>query len=150
VVDVETNKTLGPFEEGEICVRGPMVMKGYIGNESATRGTIDSEGWLHSGDIGYYDKEGYFFITDRLKELIKYKGFQVSPVELEQIILAHPDVLDAAVAPVPDESAGELPRAFVVKRPGSPVTQQEIASLVAGIIKENYKQCQVDTVYNFL
>jgi len=109
-----------------------MVMKGYIGNKEATTNTIDNEGWLHSGDMGYYDNDGFFFITDRMKELIKFNGIQISPVEIEQIILAHPDVMDAAVAPVPDESAGELPRAYIVKRPGSLVNEQDIASLVAG------------------
>lgn len=135
MVDDKLNKTLGPFEEVEICVRGPMVMKGYIDNQTATRDAIDNKGWLHSGDIGFYDKDAFFFITDRMKELIKYKGFQISPVEIEQIILAHPNVMDAAVAPVPNESAGELPRAYVVKRPGSSVNEQDIVSLVAGIIK---------------
>ncbi len=132
MVDVNSNKTLRPFEEGEICVHGPMVMKGYIGNKEATTNTIDNEGWLHSGDMGYYDNDGFFFIADRMKELIKFNGIQISPVEIEQIILAHPDVMDAAVAPVPDESAGELPRAYIVKRPGSLVNEQDIASLVAG------------------
>ena len=111
-----------------------MVMNGYIGNEDETRKTIDQDGWLHSGDIGYYDKDGYFFITDRMKELIKYNGLQVSPVELEQIILTHPDVFDAAVGSIPHESAGELPRAYVVKRPGAKVNEEDISSFVAGIV----------------
>jgi len=132
VVDLETNEALGPNQEGEICVRGELVMKGYIGNEEATRNTVDAEGWLHSGDIGYYDEEGFFYITDRLKELIKYNGFQVSPTELETILLTHPEVMEAAVAPVPHESAGELPRAYVVRRPGSKVTEDELEKIVAG------------------
>ena len=132
MVDLETGQALGPNKEGEICVRGPLVMKGYIGNEEATRSTIDPDGWLHTGDIGYYDDEEFFFITDRLKELIKYNGFQVPPTELEQILLTHPDVIDVCVAPVPDESAGELPRAYVVRRAGSKVTEGELEKLVAG------------------
>lgn len=132
VVDPDTNKALGPNEEGEICVRGPLIMKGYIGDESATKHTIDSQGWLHTGDIGYYDEDGFFFITDRMKELIKYKGLQVSPTELEQILLTHPDIIEAAVAPVPDEAAGELPRAYVVKSPGSTLTEDDVAKFVAG------------------
>lgn len=109
-------------------------MKGYIGDEKATKSTIDAEGWLHTGDIGYYDDEGYFFITDRMKELIKYKGLQVSPTELEQLLLTHPDIIEAAVASVPDDVAGELPRAYVVRRQGSSVTTDEIAKFVAGTI----------------
>lgn len=107
-------------------------MKGYIGDPSATSATVDEDGWLHTGDVGYYDKDGYFFITDRMKELIKYKGFQVSPTELEKILLTHPDVLDVAVAPVPDQSAGEVPRAYIVKRPGSTVTSEELIVFLSG------------------
>ena len=132
VVNPETNEALGPNEEGEICVRGGLVMKRYVGNEEATKNTIDEEGWLHTGDIGYYDQDGFFFITDRMKELIKYKGFQVSPTELEQILLTHPDVLDAAVIPVKDEMVGELPRAYVVKKPASKVKEDELIKFVAG------------------
>ncbi len=82
----------------------------------ATAATVDSEGWLHTGDIGYADEDGYFWIVDRLKELIKYKGFQVAPAELEALLLTHPAVADAAVIGVPDEEAGELPKAFVVRK----------------------------------
>ena len=115
-------------------MRGPLVMKGYIGNEEATRNTIDDDGWLHTGDIGYYDQDGFFYVTDRMKELIKYKGSQVAPAELENILLSHPEVVDAGVVGVPDEEAGELPRAFVVKREGSVVTEDEIATLVSGTV----------------
>ena len=128
----ETDEALGPNQEGEICVRGPIVMKGYIGNEAATKDTVDSNGWLHTGDVGYYDEEGFFYITDRKKELIKFKGLQVSPTELEKILLSHPQVQDAAVAPIPDETAGELPRAYIIKRSGSTLTENEIAKFVAG------------------
>ena len=115
-------------------MRGPLVMKGYIGNEEATRNTIDADGWLHTGDIGYYDQDGFFYVTDRMKELIKYKGSQVAPAELENILLSHPEVVDAGVVGVPDEEAGELPRAFVVKREGSAVTEDEIATFVSGTV----------------
>lgn len=115
-------------------MRGPVVMKGYIGNDKATRETVDPDGWLHTGDVGYYDEDGYFFLTDRKKELIKYKGLQVSPTELEKILLTHPNIQDAAVAPVPDEAAGELPRAYIVKRPGATLTEKEVASFIAGLI----------------
>lgn len=131
-MDRDTHETLGPNQEGEICVRGPIVMKGYVGDAEATRATIDSQGWLHTGDVGYYDEEGYFFITDRMKELIKYKGLQVSPTELERILLTHPDVVDVAVAPIADPSAGEIPRAYIVKRQGGAVTSDELARFLSG------------------
>lgn len=114
VIDMATGQPLGPGHEGEICVRGPQVMKGYLNQPEATAKTIDAEGWLHTGDIGYADDDHHFFIVDRAKELIKYKGFQVAPAELEAILLTHPAVADAAVIPIPDEEAGELPKAYVV------------------------------------
>ena len=104
------------MENGEVCVRGPQVMTGYLNNPDATAATIDADGWLHTGDIGYADDDGHFYIVDRAKELIKYKGFQVPPAELEALLLTHPCVADAAVIPCPDEEAGEVPKAFVVLR----------------------------------
>ena len=95
-------------------MRGPQVMTGYLNNPEATAATIDEDGWLHSGDVAVVDSDGYFQIVDRLKELIKYKGFQVAPAELEALILGHEHVGDVAVIGVPDEEAGELPKAFVV------------------------------------
>jgi acyl-CoA synthetase (AMP-forming)/AMP-acid ligase II len=114
IVNLETGETLGHSQEGEVCVRGPQVMKGYLNRPEATAATIDSEGWLHTGDIGYADDGGHFFIVDRAKELIKYKGFQVPPAELEALLLTHPCVADAAVIPCRDDEAGEIPKAFVV------------------------------------
>jgi acyl-CoA synthetase (AMP-forming)/AMP-acid ligase II len=114
IVGVETRVELGPGEEGEVCVRGPQVMKGYLNQPEATTDLIDDEGWLHTGDIGYADEDGALFIVDRLKELIKYKGRQVAPAELEAVLLSHPAIADAAVIPSPDEFAGEVPIAFVV------------------------------------
>lgn len=116
IVDLETGEALGPGERGEVCVRGPQVMKGYLNRPDATAQTIDPDGWLHTGDIGYADEDGHFFIVDRAKELIKYKGFQVPPAELEAVLLTHPCVLDAAVIPCPDDEAGEVPKAIVVLR----------------------------------
>ncbi len=89
-------------------------MKGYLNNPQATANTVDTDGWLHTGDIGFADEDGYFWIVDRLKELIKYKGYQVAPAELEALLLTHPAVADAAVIGIPDEEAGEVPKAFVV------------------------------------
>jgi acyl-CoA synthetase (AMP-forming)/AMP-acid ligase II len=129
IVDLATGAELGPKEEGEICVRGPQVMKGYLNRPDATAAMIDPDGWLHTGDIGYADERGRFFIVDRVKELIKYKGLQIAPAELEALLLTHPSIADAAVIPIPDEEAGQVPKAFVVLRSG--VTAEEIQSFVA-------------------
>jgi acyl-CoA synthetase (AMP-forming)/AMP-acid ligase II len=128
-VDVESGEDAAVGERGELWVSGPQVMKGYLNNEEATRHTIDDEGWLHTGDIGYVDDDGYFFLVDRLKELIKYKGFQVPPAELEAVLLSHPSISDAAVIPVPDEEAGEIPKAFVVLK--DETSGEEIMEYVA-------------------
>ncbi|XP_066145107.1 luciferin 4-monooxygenase-like isoform X2 [Euwallacea fornicatus] len=122
---------LGPYEEGEVCFKGPLIMKGYVGDPKATAETIDKDGWLHTGDVAYYDDEKFFFIVDRLKELIKYKGFQVAPAEVEGLLLTHPSIRDAAVVGLPDEDAGELPLAFVVKREGKEVSEEEVKKFVA-------------------
>jgi len=114
LVDPATGEELGVSNEGEICVRGPQVMKGYLNNPEATARTIDKDQWLHTGDIGYADEDGHFYIVDRVKELIKYKGFQVPPAELEAVIVTHPAVADAAVIPCRDDESGEIPKAFVV------------------------------------
>jgi acyl-CoA synthetase (AMP-forming)/AMP-acid ligase II len=129
IVDVAGGAELGPNQEGEICVRGPQVMKGYLDRPDATRAMIDAEGWLHTGDVGYADEEGCFFVVDRVKELIKYKGMQVAPAELEAILLSHPAVADAAVVPLPDEECGQVPKAFVVLK--SPATPDQIMGYVA-------------------
>lgn len=131
VVDVETGEEMEAGSEGEICVRGPQVMKGYLNRPDATALTIDSEGWLHTGDIGYADEDGFFFIVDRAKELIKYKGYQVAPAELEALLVSHPAVADAAVVPSPDEEAGEVPKAFVVVKDGASLTPGEVMEFVA-------------------
>src|SRR5688572_7062584 len=114
IIDLENGTTLGPGERGEVCVRGPQIMKGYLNSPEATAQTIDPHGWLHTGDIGYADEDGHFFIVDRAKELIKYKGFQVPPAELEAVLLTHPCIADAAVIPCADDEAGEVPKAIVV------------------------------------
>ncbi|XP_076665954.1 uncharacterized protein LOC143367722 [Andrena cerasifolii] len=126
VVDPSTGVVLGPGQVGEICFKGKQIMMGYYGNPEATAEIIDQENWLHTGDLGCYNKTGIFYITGRLKELIKYKGFQVSPSEIEMIIQSHPGVKDAAVIGKPHEINGEVPVAFVVKQPGSTVTVTDI------------------------
>lgn len=129
LVDPASGDELGPNQEGELWVRGPQVMIGYLNNLEATANTIDSDGWLHTGDIGYADEDGHFYIVDRMKELIKYKGFQVAPAELEAVLLSHPKIADAAVIPCADEEAGEVPKAFVVL--SGEATAEEIMDFVA-------------------
>jgi acyl-CoA synthetase (AMP-forming)/AMP-acid ligase II len=131
VVDLTTGAELEPGQEGEICVRGPQVMKGYLNNPTATANMRDADGWLHTGDIGYADADGYFYIVDRLKELIKYKAFQVAPAELEAVLLGHAAIADAAVIPSADEEAGEVPKAFIVLKPGASAAADEIIAYVA-------------------
>ncbi|XP_054796052.1 probable CoA ligase CCL5 [Prosopis cineraria] len=131
VIDPETGEALPANRTGELWLRGPTVMKGYFSNEEATTSTLDSEGWLRTGDICYIDGDGYIFIVDRLKELIKYKGYQVPPAELEALLLAHPAISDAAVIPFPDKEAGQYPMAYVVRKSGSHVSEKEIMDFVA-------------------
>lgn len=131
VIDPDTGKALGPNQRGEMCFKGSAVMRGYIRNQAATRETIDADGWLHTGDIGYYDERHEWFIVDRLKELIKYKGFQVPPAEIEALLLTHPNINDAAVIGIPDDEAGELPLAFVVRKPGTKLTEKDVIDFVA-------------------
>ncbi|KAG5667452.1 hypothetical protein PVAND_015432 [Polypedilum vanderplanki] len=123
--------TLGPNKVGELCFKGPNVMKGYVGDPKATTETIDKDGWLHTGDLGYYDENFYFFIVDRLKELIKYKGFQIAPAEIEALLLSHPKIKDAGVIGIPNDVAGELPFAFVVKQPNIELTEDEVKDFIA-------------------
>ncbi|CAG0886397.1 unnamed protein product [Darwinula stevensoni] len=128
LTNIETGKT--ELKEGELCIRGPQLMKGYLRREAETAATIDSSGWLHTGDVGKVDEDGYFYIIDRIKELIKHKGFQVAPAELEGLLLTHPEVIDAAVIGRPDTAAGELPTAFVVLKSGSNLKPNDIQSFV--------------------
>nr|QXO33284.1 4CL [Carya cathayensis] len=131
IVDPETGASLPRNQPGEICIRGDQIMKGYINDPEATKGTVDKEGWLHTGDVGLIDDEDELFIVDRLKELIKYKGFQVAPAELEALLLTHPNISDAAVVPMKDDLAGEVPVAFVARSNGSTITEDEIKKFVS-------------------
>lgn len=132
IVDPQNDSSLPRNQPGEICIRGDQIMKGYLNNPEATRETIDKEGWLHTGDIGFIDDDDELFVVDRLKELIKYKGFQVAPAELEAIILSHPQISDVAVVPMLDEAAGEVPVAFVVRSNGSiDTTEDDIKKFVS-------------------
>jgi acyl-CoA synthetase (AMP-forming)/AMP-acid ligase II len=144
VVDPGTGRALDPTQQGEIWVRGPLVMRGYLGRPEASAETIDPDGWLHTGDVGYYDASGDLFIVDRVKELIKFKALQVAPAELEAILIGHPAVADAAVIPSPDEEAGEVPKAFVVLK--SPVSAEELMAFVADRVAPHKKIRKVEVI----
>jgi 4-coumarate--CoA ligase len=131
IVDPETGRDLGLGEEGELWVRGPQVMKGYLNNPEATAKTITADGWLRTGDLAMIDADGYVHIRDRVKELIKYKGFQVPPAEVEAALLTHPGIADSAVVGRRDDEAGEIPVAFVVRAAGSEVTEDEVKAYLA-------------------
>ncbi|MGV9938853.1 4-coumarate--CoA ligase family protein [Streptomyces sp. NPDC003401] len=140
----DPDRDLGVGEAGEILIRGPQVMKGYLGRPDATAAMIDADGWLHTGDIGRVDGGGtsrsseagngggWLFVVDRVKELIKYKGFQVAPAELEALLLTHPGIADAAVVGAYDDDGNEVPHAYVVRRPDVPgLSEGEVATHVA-------------------
>jgi acyl-CoA synthetase (AMP-forming)/AMP-acid ligase II len=129
IVDPGSHTDLAAGRTGELWVRGPQLMRGYRDDPAATARTIDADGWLHTGDLCYFDRDGYLYVVDRLKELIKYKGYQVAPAELEHLLLTHPAVADAAVVARPDPDAGEVPVAHVVLR--GPATAEELLAYVA-------------------
>lgn len=131
IVDPVTGTALPPFSQGELWLRGPTIMKGYVGDEGATAAVLDTEGWLKTGDLCYVDGEGFLFFVDRIKELIKYKAYQIAPVELENLIHSHSDVLEAVVIPYPDEEAGQVPMAFVVRRPDSTISESILKDFIA-------------------
>lgn len=128
IVDPVSGEDLLEGDDGEVWIRGPQVMQGYLNNPEATAITIDADGWLHTGDIGRVDNEGYLEVVDRLKELIKVKAFQVAPAELEALLLKHPKIADAAVFGVPDDECGEVPKAIIVTR--EPLTGDEVKAFV--------------------
>jgi acyl-CoA synthetase (AMP-forming)/AMP-acid ligase II len=128
----DPGKDLGTGEPGEILIRGPQIMKGYLGRPDATAAMIDTEGWLHTGDVGHVDADGWLYVVDRVKELIKYKGFQVAPAELEALLLTHPGIADAAVVGAYNEDGNEIPHAYVVRQPtAGDLTENEIMLYVA-------------------
>lgn len=131
VIDPDTGLSLSRNKCGEICIRGPQIMKGYLNDPDATSTTIDVEGWLHTGDIGYVDDDDEVFIVDRVKELIKFKGFQVPPAELESLLLSHPRIADAAVVSQKDEAVGEVPVAFIVRSNGGDLLENEVKEFIA-------------------
>lgn len=131
IVDPETAEALPVNRTGELWIKGPYVMKGYFKNTEATKATVTPEGWLKTGDLCYIDEDGYLFVVDRLKELIKYKGYQVPPAELEALLLTHPEITDAAVIPFPDKEVGQFPMAYIVRKNGSNLSAHEVMEFVA-------------------
>jgi acyl-CoA synthetase (AMP-forming)/AMP-acid ligase II len=146
VLDLVTQSDADIGTLGEIVIRGPQVMTGYLHNAEATHRMIDTAGWLHTGDIGYADTDGYLYVVDRLKELIKYKGLQVAPAEIEAVLQAHPAVADVAVIPVPDAEAGEIPKAFVVRTPDSMTTSDELIAYVATRVAPHKKVRELEFI----
>lgn len=152
LVDPDTGEEIGiPAEglsgTGELWFKGPNVMAGYLGNEEATRETIDADGFLHTGDLAQVDSTGCVYVVDRLKELIKYKGYQVPPAELEAVLLGHPGIADAAVIGVQDNESGEeVPKAFVVKQPSADLSADEVMTYVAGLVAPYKKVRQVEFI----
>lgn len=150
LVDTETGKAIDPKTgaPGEMWLKGQNVMKGYLDNPQATAETIDKDGFLHTGDVAIMDKDGDFFIVDRLKELIKTKGYQVAPAELEALLLGCPDLTDAGVigVPAPREGDGQVPKAFVVKKPDSSIDEEGVKDFIAKQVVEYKRLYKVEFV----
>ena len=146
LIDPGTGEDVGIGERGELWLRGPNIMKGYLNNPEATAATIDGEGWLHTGDVAIVDKEGVYTIVDRVKELIKYKGYQVPPAELEALLLTHPKIADAAVIGIRDAEGEEIPKAFVVRQPGADLSAGEVMGFVADRVAPHKKVRAVEFI----
>ncbi|XP_056849284.1 4-coumarate--CoA ligase-like 8 isoform X2 [Raphanus sativus] len=131
IMDLDTGRIMGVDQTGELWLKGPSIARGYFRNKEAAKETINSEGWLKTGDLCYIDDDGFVFIVDRLKELIKYKGYQVPPAELEALLLSHPDILDAAVIPIPDKEAGQCPMAFVQRKPERDLSKKQVIDFIS-------------------
>ncbi|MCA0376717.1 MAG: AMP-binding protein [Gemmatimonadetes bacterium] len=144
LVDPMTGEDVATGERGEVWIRGPQVMKGYLNKPEATAACLTDDGWFRTGDIGVVDEYGWYRIVDRVKELIKYKGLQVAPAELEALLLGHPAIADAAVIPVPDAEAGEIPKAYIVAR--TPIDADSIMQFVAERVSPYKKVRQVEFI----
>ncbi|KAH7680863.1 Acyl-CoA synthetase protein [Dioscorea alata] len=149
VVDPESGVALPPGKPGELWIRGPTIMAGYVGDSEATAAVLDSEGWLKTGDLCYIDEDGYLFVVDRLKELIKCKGYQVPPAELEQLLQEHPDITEAAVVPYPDEEAGQIPMAFIVRQSHSTLSEAQVMDFINKQVV-HYKKIRRVKFVNFI
>lgn len=133
IIDLKSGKSLGKNQSGEICVRGPTVFLGYLNNPKATNETIDSEGWLHTGDVGQFDYNERLFITDRIKELIKFRTWSVWPTEIEDFLLRHKAIKEVAVIGVPHKEDYEVPKAFIKCDSNYNVSEEEILKFVSGL-----------------
>uniref|UniRef100_M4EAL4 Uncharacterized protein n=1 Tax=Brassica campestris TaxID=3711 RepID=M4EAL4_BRACM len=131
IVDPNTGRFMGTNQTGELWLKGPSISKGYFKNQEATSETFNLEGWLKTGDLCYIDDDGFLYVVDRLKELIKYKGYQVAPAELEALLITHPDILDAAVIPFPDKEAGQYPMAYVTRTLGSNLSEKQVIDFIS-------------------
>lgn len=138
IIDPENplGSALGPNQKGELVVKGPQVMKGYHNKPEETKNTFTEDGWFKTGDMVYYNEDNILFVSDRLKELIKVKGFQVAPAELEALIRDFPDVQDAAVVGIPHPTQGEVPRAYIVPKAGKQLNTEKLADFVAGKVAQ--------------
>ncbi|MER5891467.1 4-coumarate--CoA ligase family protein [Streptomyces sp. NPDC001876] len=148
IVSIEDpGKDVGTNTDGEILIRGPQVMKGYLGRPEATAEMIDADGWVHTGDVGRVDADGWLHVVDRVKELIKYKGYQVAPADLEALLLTHESVADAAVIGVYDAEGNEVPKAYVVRQPAAPdLTADDVMAYVAGHVAPYKKVRRVEFI----
>lgn len=139
IVDRETGNLLGPNQPGELCIKSWARMNGYYRNLEATKATLDTEGWIHTGDLATYNEKGEFFIVDRLKELIKYQGHSITPIEIESVLQSHPAVLEVAVVGIPHPTDDEHPVAFVSKVPNKEVSAEELIKIVETNLIDHYK-----------
>ncbi len=133
IVDINNGETLGPNHKGEICLRGLKMFSGYLNNIEATKKIIDSDGWLHTGDIGHYDQNERIFITDSIKDVIKYRNWPVFPAEIEQILLTHESVAEVVVIGIKHEVENQWPRAYVRLKEGKKATKEELKKYVSGL-----------------
>ena len=146
MVSLEDDRELGAGETGELLIQGPQIMRGYWNRPEDTADTITQDGWLRTGDIAQFDDEGYVYVVDRKKELIKYKGYQVPPAELEALLMEHPAIADVAVIPKPHEEGGEIPKAFVLLKPNEEASADEIMQFVAERVAPYKKVREVEFV----
>ncbi len=144
IVKIGTEEELPIGEVGELMAKGPQVMKGYWNNEKETKACLTPDGWIHTGDVARFDEDGYLYLIERMKEMIKYKGYQVAPAELEALLHEHPAVLDAAVIPKPDLEGGEVPKACVVLKPGADASALDLMAFIAGKVAPYKKIREVE------